>query len=101
MNRRVHIRRLARARGQSTIEYVVVLLFGVLVLVTGDNPPIQRLAAAIQEYYTDYSYAMSISSMPNCYIEKSAGAGGSSVTVTVDKCLDLNDPEWPVDVSFD
>ncbi len=86
-----------RERGQSTIEYLVVLMFGVMVLVTGDDPPIQKLARAIQEYYTDYSYAMSFASMPNCYWEQS----GAGVTVTVDKCLDLKNPEWPIDVSFD
>jgi hypothetical protein len=93
--------RARRMRGQSLIEYLVVLMVGVIVLVTGDNPPIQRLATAIRDYYTDYSYAISISSMPNCYASASAGAAGVSATVTVDKCLDLKDPEWPVDVSFD
>lgn len=86
-----------RQRGQSTIEYLVVLLVGVIVLVTGSDPPIQKLATAIREYYTDYSYAISVSSMPNCF--NSAGVG--PVTIGVDKCVDLKDPEWPVDVSFD
>jgi hypothetical protein len=93
--------RARHMRGQSLIEYLVVLMVGVIVLVTGDNPPIQRLATAIRDYYTDYSYAISISSMPNCFASASGGAGGVSATVTVDKCLDLKDPEWPVDVSFD
>lgn len=86
-----------RAGGQSLIEYLVVLMVGVIVLVTGTNPPIQQLATAIRDYYTDYSYAISISSMPNCF--NSAGLG--PVTVGVDKCIDLQDPKWPVDVSFD
>jgi hypothetical protein len=86
-----------RMSGQSLIEYLVVLMVGVIVLVTGSDPPIQKLATAIREYYTDYSYAISISSMPNCF--NSAGLG--PVTVGVDKCIDLKDPEWPVDVSFD
>lgn len=89
------------ARGQSTVEYLVVLMFGVMVLVTGNDPPIQQLARALQEYYTDYSYAMSFSSMPNCYESTGASGAGHSVTVTVDKCLDLKNPEWPIDVSFD
>ncbi len=84
-------------RGQSFIEYLVVLMVGVIVLVTGTDPPIQKLATAIHEYYTDYSYAISISSMPNCF--NSAGVG--PVTISVDKCVDLKNPEWPVDVSFD
>ncbi len=86
-----------RMRGQSTIEYLVVLMVAVIVLVTGADPPIQKLATAIRDYYTDYSYAISVSSMPNCF--NSAGMG--PVTVSVDKCVDLKDPEWPVDVSFD
>lgn len=85
-----------RARGQSTIEYVVVLLVGVIVLVSGNDPPIQKLAVAIRDYYTDYSYAISVSSMPNCFTSKDIGP----VSVGVDKCVDLKSPEWPVDVSF-
>jgi len=87
----------ARQRGQSTIEYLVVLLVGVIVLVAGNDPPIQKLATAIRNYYTDYSFAVSVSSMPNCF--NSAGMG--PVSVSVDKCIDLKDPEWPIDVSFD
>lgn len=90
-----------RSGGQSLIEYIVVLMVGVIVLVTGDNPPIQKLATAIRDYYTDYSFAISISSMPNCYESKSASGAGMSASVTLDKCIDLKDPEWPVDVSFD
>jgi hypothetical protein len=88
-------------RGQSFMEYLVVLAFGVIVLVAGPNPPIQQLATAIRDYYTDYSYAISISSMPNCFDSKSAGAGGVSATATLDKCFDLSNPQWPIDVSFD
>lgn len=96
---RLPIRQPAARRktaGQSLIEYLVVLMVGVIVLVTGTDPPIQKLATAIRDYYTDYSYAISISSMPNCF--NSAGLG--PVTVGIDKCIDLKDPEWPVDISF-
>jgi hypothetical protein len=96
MMRARHIAARRRMRGQSFVEYVVVLLVGVIVLTSGSNPPIQQLATAIRDYYTDYSFALSISSMPNCYTGGSAGP----VTVTVDKCLDLQNPEWPIDVSF-
>jgi len=95
------LRTRRRMGGQSLIEYLVVLMVGVIVLVTGNDPPIQKLAAAIQDYYTDYSFAMSVSSMPDCFNSGSGGAGGVSVTVTVDKCIDLKNPEWPIDVSFD
>ncbi len=86
----------ARMRGQSIIEYLVVLMVGVIVLVTGSDPPIQKLATAIRNYYTDYSYAISVSSMPNCF--NSAGMG--PVSISIDKCIDLKDPEWPIDISF-
>lgn len=85
-----------RSSGQSLIEYVVVLMVGVLVLVSGNDPPIAKLANAIREYYTDYSFAISISSMPNCFVSKDIGP----VEIGVDKCVDLQNPEWPVDVSF-
>ena len=85
-----------RSAGQSFVEYIVVLAVGVLVLVSGNDPPIAKLASAIHEYYTDYSYAISFSSMPNCFINKDFGP----VEVGVDKCVDLKDPQWPVDVSF-
>lgn len=86
-----------RMRGQSTIEYLVVVMVGVLVLVLGTDPPIQKLAKAVREYYTDYSYAISVSSMPNCFNEFGAGP----VKVGIDKCPDLKNPEWPVDIEFD
>jgi len=94
---RVPMRRMPRRRrsgGQSLIEYVIVLMVGVIVLVSGDDPPIQKLAAAIQQYYTDYSFAISISSMPNCFTSKDIGP----VTIGVDKCVDIKNPQWPVDV---
>jgi hypothetical protein len=96
---RVRTMRMPRRKkmaGQSLIEYVVVLMVGVIVLVSGDDPPIQKLASAIHEYYTDYSFAISISSMPNCFASKDVGP----VQIGVDKCIDLQNPEWPVDVSF-
>jgi hypothetical protein len=96
MTRAKHIALRRRMRGQSFIEYLVVLMAGVIVLVSGNNPPIQQLASAIRDYYTDYSFALSISSMPNCFTGGSAGP----VTVTVDKCPDLQNPTWPVDISF-
>lgn len=92
---------MRRMRGQSTVEYLVVLLFGVLVLVTGENPPIQRLASAIKEYYTDYSYAISVSSMPNCFKKEEAEIAGITATVTVDQCVDLKEPKWPIEISLD
>jgi hypothetical protein len=92
--------RKKRSLGQSTIEYLVVLMVGVIVLVTGTDPPIQKLALAIRDYYTDYTFALSISSMPSCFETKGASAMGASVSATLDKCVNLKNPSWPIDVSF-
>jgi len=89
--------RKRRSGGQSLIEYVVVLMVGVMVLVSGNDPPIAKLAGAIRDYYTDYSFAISIASMPNCF----ASADLGPVEIGVDKCVDLKNPEWPLDISFD
>lgn len=99
MSARPAMRRLPqkkRSGGQSFLEYIVVLMVGVLVLVSGNDPPIAKLADAIHEYYTDYSFAISVSAMPNCFVNKDIGP----VEVGVDKCVDLQNPQWPVDVSF-
>lgn len=82
--------------GQSTIEYVIVLLVGVIVLVVGNDPPIQKLAGAIRDYYTDYSFAISVSSMPDCFVTGNAGP----VSAEADLCIDPKNLEWPVDISF-
>jgi hypothetical protein len=79
-----------RQRGQSTIEYIVVLLVAVVVLVAGDDPPIQKLAGAIREYYTDYSFAISLSSMPDCVSEIQASTSVGELTVTGDTCLTMD-----------
>lgn len=87
----------AKVGGQSFLEYIVVLMFAVIVLVSGSNPPIKMLATAIQEYYTDYSFAISVSAMPDCFIDKSAGP----LAVSADLCLDAKNPQWPVSLSVD
>jgi hypothetical protein len=89
-----------RNLGQSTIEYLMVLLFGVIVLITGTDPPIQKLALAIRGYYTDYTFALSISSMPNCFKTASVSGAGMAASATLDMCVDLKDPSWPIDTSF-
>jgi hypothetical protein len=89
-------RQRRKSAGQAMMEYLVVIGFGVIVLVAGDNPPIQQLAKAIKDHYTDYSFAISISNMPNCYYTKSA----LGHTATADACVDLKDPKWP-DITID
>ena len=78
------------------MEYLVVTLVAVVALTSGSPSPLALLNDAIQKYYTDYSFAMSIATIPNCTSSSSAGG----VTVTVDKCLDLSNPTWPVSISL-
>lgn len=82
--------------GQAMIEYLVVLTVAVIVLVAGSDPPIQKLAGAIRDYYTDYSFAISISSMPDCI--KTAAAG--PISAELDACPDLKNPEWPIEITY-
>lgn len=52
------------ARGQAFVEYVVVVTFGILVLVTNDQV-IWGLRDAIRNNYDGYSYAVSLSEYPD------------------------------------
>lgn len=83
-------------RGQSFIEYMLVVALAVLVLISGNPSPVQMLVNAIHEHFTHYSFAMSISSIPNCVSNKNAGGA----TMSVDKCVDVNNPDWPVSIDF-
>lgn len=103
-SRRAAPRRLRRPatagqRGQSFVEYMVVTIFAVLLLVgspDGSPSAIGLLVSAVKKFYTDYTFALSISSIPNCTLTKDV----SVATVTVDKCFDLQDPSWPIKVDF-
>lgn len=87
-------RSLCRQTGQSFIEYLTVTAFAVAVLATGSPSPLEMLGAAIQKYYTDYSFAMSLATIPKCEFAKSA----AGYQVTLDACPDLHDPSWPITV---
>lgn len=55
--------------GQSMIEYTLVLAFGVLTLTTGPmQDVIANLTQRIQDHYTGYSYAISLSDIPDADI---------------------------------
>lgn len=84
-----------RQAGQSFMEYLVVTLVAVVALASGNPSPLSMLSEAIQKHYTDYSFAMSIATIPKC--SSSSSAGG--FTVTVDTCPDLANPTWPVSIS--
>ena len=49
----------SRARGQSSIEYLIVLALVVMVLVNGNPSPLQQFFDAIKGAYQKFSYAMS------------------------------------------
>jgi hypothetical protein len=49
-----------RQRGSAIIEYVIVVLFVVIVLVGKDNV-IQQLADAFRNAYASFAYALSVS----------------------------------------
>jgi uncharacterized protein (UPF0333 family) len=49
----------ARDRGQSSVEYLIVLALVVMVLVNGNPSPLQQFFDAIKGAYQRFSYAMS------------------------------------------
>lgn len=75
--------------GQSTIEYLLVLvaLTGGLALAAQSD----ELASAVKEQFTDYSYAMAVSQIPDCVKSKDASAGPITVKVSADGCPDPDD----------
>jgi len=53
-------------RGQSMVEYTVVLVFGVMVLTTGPGGDvILELLNVLKDKYQGYSYAISLSTPPD------------------------------------
>ena len=58
------IRRIfpAKLRGQSTVEYIVVTVFGILILIEGGNSaPVVEVASALKNAYKGFVYAISYS----------------------------------------
>lgn len=55
--------RHTRQAGQSSIEYIIVVAVGVLVLIEGgSSAPVAAVAAAIKDAYQGFTYAMSLGS---------------------------------------
>ncbi|HEX8988864.1 MAG TPA: hypothetical protein VF816_12970 [Rhodocyclaceae bacterium] len=51
-----------RQRGQSTVEYIVVTVFGILILIEGgDSAPVVAVAKAMKDAYAGFAYAISYS----------------------------------------
>jgi len=72
--------------GQAMAEYVVVMAFGIMALTLGDPSPVERLADVINENWRGYSYAISMSDIPDTIDMASAQAqyladGGSTSTM--------------------
>ena len=51
--------------GQAMVEYTVILAFGVLVLLGPGGDVIRELEDVMKQNYRGYSYAMSLSTMPD------------------------------------
>jgi Flp pilus assembly pilin Flp len=49
----------SRIRGQSSIEYLIIVALVVMVLVNGNPSPLQQFFDAIKGAYQKFSYAMS------------------------------------------
>lgn len=62
MNRawaRRRVRAIRRARGQSSVEYLIVLSLLALALTIGPDSPLEQLFRAFADHYQKFTYAMS------------------------------------------
>lgn len=60
--------RSRRLLGQSTVEYIVVVAFSVLVLIEGGNSsPVQEVVTAVKQAYKGFSHAISFSTNFNAF----------------------------------
>lgn len=116
------MKRFPSCRGQASVEYIVVLAFAVIVLLkpfsyadvadpgaaTGEAPALQQVAKAVKDYHKHYTYAMAISTIPDCdyqfAYDKSSSPGDiaariglvASVSGSVDRCFDWANPDIQV-----
>ena len=99
--------------GQASVEYIVVLAFGVMILLQPFSNPdtpgqpaepvLKQVARAIKDYHKDYTYALAIAQIPDCdytyetSLDQWASADvtkyfptmpNPTLTVGVDRCLD-------------
>jgi len=50
----------SRQRGQTALEYFVVVAFGILVLIEGGNSSaVSQVVTAMKDFYQGYAYAIS------------------------------------------
>jgi len=115
------LRRLRRAfSGQASVEYVVVLAFGVMALLQPFSNPdtpgqpaesvLKQVARAIKDYHTHYTYALAIATIPDCDYNYSTSVAdwapaeiktlfpdlpNITATAGIDRCIDWQNPALP------
>jgi Flp pilus assembly pilin Flp len=66
MNKRVA--RRSRQRGQTSLEYFVVVAFGILVLIEGgSSSAVGQVTGALKDLFQGYGYAISFSTNLNAF----------------------------------
>ena len=66
MSKRIALR--SRQRGQTSLEYFVVVAFGVLVLIEGgSSSAVSQVAGAMKDLYQGYAYAISFATNLNAF----------------------------------
>lgn len=125
MMRRQSQRNSLRSRrflsGQASIEYIVVLVFGVMVLLkpfsyadvsnsnatTTEAPALKQVATAIKDYHKHYTYALAIAAIPECDYSYATSSDQWTpaeiqnylptidLTANIDRCLDWQNPALP------
>jgi hypothetical protein len=107
--------------GQASIEYIVVLAFGVMVLLKPfsysdvadpnaaktEAPALKQVATAIKDYHKQYTYALAIASIPDCDLSYSTSSDQwtpaqfqgyfptINLTAGIDGCIDWQNPALP------
>jgi Flp pilus assembly pilin Flp len=62
------IARRSRQRGQASLEYFVVVAFGILVLIEGGNSSaMAQVVTALKDLFQGYGYAISFSTNLNVF----------------------------------
>ncbi len=60
--------RRSRQRGQTSLEYFVVVAFGVLVLIEGgSSSAVSQVVTSMKDFYQGYAYAISFATNLNAF----------------------------------
>lgn len=49
-----------RAAGQSSVEYLIILVVAIIVLVNGNPSPLEQFFDAVKEAYQKFTYSISL-----------------------------------------